>query len=146
MSDTNNPCAVEGDFSFIQPQPFNFCFAEGDKEVGRLFLEEDHLKFEGNADESAKVFFDEVLRLWGQNKGSVAESTVAQIAHVQEPLTDKQKRELIKNSALWDMHIHIGWYSAPSKSFVEKTIQLIADIEAAHGITAARAAAPKEGT
>jgi hypothetical protein len=50
-------------------------------------------------------------------------------------LTDEQKRELIKNSALWDMHIHIGWYSAPAKSFVEKTIQLIADIEAAHGIT-----------
>jgi hypothetical protein len=45
-------------------------------------------------------------------------------------LTDEVKRELIKNSALWDMHIHIGWYSAPAKSFVEKTIQLIADIEA----------------
>jgi hypothetical protein len=51
------------------------------------------------------------------------------------PLTDEQKRDLIKKSALWDMHIHIGWYSAPAKSFVEKTIQLIADIEAAHGIT-----------
>ena len=50
------------------------------------------------------------------------------------PLTDEQKRDLIKKSALWDMHIHIGWYSAPAKSFVEKTIQLIADIEAAHGI------------
>jgi hypothetical protein len=45
-------------------------------------------------------------------------------------LTDEVKRELIKNSALWDMHIHIGWYSAPAKSFAEKTIQLIADIEA----------------
>jgi hypothetical protein len=52
-----------------------------------------------------------------------------------KPLTNEQKRELIKKSELWDMHIHIGWYSAPAKSFVEKTIQLIADIEAAHGIT-----------
>jgi hypothetical protein len=46
------------------------------------------------------------------------------------PLTDDQKRELIKESELWDMHIHMGWYSAPSKSFVEKTIQLITTIEA----------------
>jgi hypothetical protein len=84
-TNTNNPYAVEGDFSFIQPQPFTFCFSEGDKEVGRLFLEEDHLKFEGNADESAKVFFDEVLRLWDQNKGSTVEPTVAQIAPVHEP-------------------------------------------------------------
>jgi hypothetical protein len=51
------------------------------------------------------------------------------------PLTDEQKRDLIKKSELWDMHIHMGWYSAPAKSFVEKTIQLIADIEAAYGIT-----------
>ena len=51
-----------------------------------------------------------------------------------KPLTDEQKRELIEKSALWDMHIHIGWYSAPAKSFVEKASQLIADIEAAHGI------------
>ena len=51
-----------------------------------------------------------------------------------EPLTDGQKRELIKKSELWDMHVHIGWYSAPSKSFVEKAIQLISEIEAAHDI------------
>lgn len=51
-----------------------------------------------------------------------------------QPLTDEQKRELIKKSALWDMHVHIGWYSAPSKSFVERAIQLISKIEAAHGI------------
>ena len=51
-----------------------------------------------------------------------------------KPLTDGQKRELIKKSELWDMHVHIGWYSAPSKSFVEKAIQLISEIEAAHDI------------
>lgn len=51
-----------------------------------------------------------------------------------KPLTDAEKRELIKKSELWDMHLHVGWYSAPSKSFVEKAIQLIADIEAAHNI------------
>jgi hypothetical protein len=51
-----------------------------------------------------------------------------------KPLTDTQKRELIKKSELWDMHIHIGWYSAPSKNFVEKAIQLISEIEAAYGI------------
>ena len=51
-----------------------------------------------------------------------------------KPLTDGQKRDLIKKSELWDMHVHIGWYSAPSKSFVEKAMQLIADIEAAHSI------------
>jgi N-acyl-D-aspartate/D-glutamate deacylase len=51
-----------------------------------------------------------------------------------KPLTDEEKRELIKKSELWDMHVHIGWYSAPSKSFVEKAIQLIAAIEAAHNI------------
>ena len=51
-----------------------------------------------------------------------------------KPLTDEQKRELIKKSELWDMYVHMGWYSAPAKSFVEKTIQLIADIEAAHDI------------
>jgi hypothetical protein len=52
-----------------------------------------------------------------------------------KPLTDEQKQEMIKKSELWDMHIHMGWYSAPSKSFVEKAIQLISEIEAAHGIT-----------
>ena len=51
-----------------------------------------------------------------------------------KPLTDEQKRELIKKSKLWDMQVHIGWYSAPAKSFVEKAMLLIADIEAAHGI------------
>jgi hypothetical protein len=58
----------------------------------------------------------------------IATPPAAQPAPV--PLTDEQKRELIKESELWDMHIHMGWYSAPSKSFVEKTIQLITTIEA----------------
>lgn len=46
-------------------------------------------------------------------------------------LTDERKLEIIKNSELWDMHIHMGWYSVPSKSFVEKSFKLIDDIQAA---------------
>jgi hypothetical protein len=45
-------------------------------------------------------------------------------------LTDERKLEIIKNSELWDMHIHMGWYSVPSKSFVEKSFKLIDDIQA----------------
>ena len=59
---------------------------------------------------------------------------IKQVRSAPVPLTDDQRRALIKQSELWDMHIHIGWYSAPSKHFVEKAMQLIADIEAAHGI------------
>jgi hypothetical protein len=74
-------------------------------------------------------------RVWNAKECNHYHPSTPPAAQPAVPLTDEQKRDLIKKSALWDMHIHIGWYSAPAKSFVEKTIQLIADIEAAHGIT-----------
>jgi hypothetical protein len=67
---------------------------------------------------------------WGRCLGCQPYATPPAAQRQWVGLTDEVKRELIKNSALWDMHIHIGWYSAPAKSFAEKTIQLIADIEA----------------
>jgi len=39
------------------------------KEIGRLFPKDGKLHFEGDADESAVVFFDAVIRLYNQRSG-----------------------------------------------------------------------------
>lgn len=52
------------------------------------------------------------------------------------PMTDEQAKQFLKRSALLDMFLHIGWYSAPRKGFDEHALSLIRAIEAHHGITA----------
>lgn len=42
-------------------------YSTDNKEVGRLTIHEDHLDFEGDATESAKVFFEQVIKLYSQN-------------------------------------------------------------------------------
>ena len=41
--------------------PQSICFHNADKEVGKFTFDGDELKFEGNADESAKIFVDYVI-------------------------------------------------------------------------------------
>lgn len=42
----------------LKPQPFNIVFHGEDKqEIGKLTIENNELKFEGNADQSAQIFF-----------------------------------------------------------------------------------------
>ena len=51
-------------FQFSQPSPRNITFMnEDNKVVGRLTWDDDVFKFEGNAEESAQVFFDCVIAL-----------------------------------------------------------------------------------
>jgi hypothetical protein len=118
-----------------QPAPVQSCYCPNCEAMGKELAA---LKAQSHANDLTHDQWD----AWQDKHGLILERDalddllsmlVAQPAPV--PLTDEQKRELIKESKLWDMHIHMGWYSAPAKSFVEKTIQLIADIEAAHGIT-----------
>lgn len=52
------------------------------------------------------------------------------------PMTDEQAKQFLKRSALLDMFLHIGWYSAPRKGFDEHALSLIRAVEAHHGITA----------
>lgn len=46
------------------PMPFCLTFSDGDKKIGSLTMDDGQLKFEGNADESAKVFFNYLVKLW----------------------------------------------------------------------------------
>lgn len=51
-----------------EPFPFNMTFQDASKEgnsiIGELFEKDGVLHFEGNADESALVFLDAVIKLW----------------------------------------------------------------------------------
>jgi len=47
----------------LKPQPFNISFNAPDgTHVGKLYITKDGLVFEGDAKESAKLFFDEVIK------------------------------------------------------------------------------------
>ena len=48
--------------SFNQPDSFEITFLLSDCEVGALKMKDGHLTFEGNADESAQIFFDTVVK------------------------------------------------------------------------------------
>ena len=54
------------------------------------------------------------------------------------PMTEEQAKQFLKRSDLLDMFLHIGWYSAPRKSFDEHALSLIRAVERFHriGITA----------
>ena len=46
-------------------------------------------------------------------------------------ITEAQALSMLLQSDLWDMHKHVGWYSAPEKNFKEKGVGLIQSIIAA---------------
>ena len=52
-------------FGLALPMPFVLTFSDGVNKIGSLTMDDGQLKFEGNADESAKVFFDYLVKLWG---------------------------------------------------------------------------------
>ena len=67
MTDNNSTIVMVDNalaFGLAPPMPFCLTFSDGDKNIGSLTMDDGQLKFEGNADESAKVFFDYLVKLW----------------------------------------------------------------------------------
>lgn len=49
--------------------------------------------------------------------------------HIELPaLSDEQIKQVLTNSDLWDMHQHMGWYSAPEKNFKTYGVMLARDL------------------
>jgi len=48
------------------PVSNNLTFHDNEKEIGRLSWDDGIFKFEGKAEESAKVFFDFLIKLWNK--------------------------------------------------------------------------------
>ena len=56
-------------------------------------------------------------------------------AKAEKPMTVDQAKQLLNESDLLDMFLHIGWYSAPQSGFNKHALSLIRAVEAHHGIT-----------
>ena len=52
-------------------------------------------------------------------------------AEVPEAMGDAEAKKVLLASDLYDMHKHVGWYSAPEKNFKEKGVALILSVAAA---------------
>ena len=52
-------------FDKAPKMPFCLTFSDGDRKICSLSIVNGQLRFEGNADESAKVFFEYITKLWG---------------------------------------------------------------------------------
>jgi len=68
MNDNDSMTTMQNNapiFGLAPPIPFVLTFSDGEKKIGSLTMEDGQLKFEGNADASAKVFFDYLIKLWG---------------------------------------------------------------------------------
>lgn len=48
--------------------------------------------------------------------------------------TDDEIKQILMRSDLWDMHIHMGWYSAPEKAFKENSIKFAREIIARQNV------------
>lgn len=56
----------------LSPKPnYNVSFHSGSETIGYLDWNDGVMKFSGSADESAKIFFDNVIRQYFQNPDSV---------------------------------------------------------------------------
>lgn len=55
----------------------------------------------------------------------------APAAEVPEAMGDAAARKVLLASDLYDMHKHVGWYSAPEKNFKEKGVALILSVASA---------------
>ena len=60
----NNLILKSDSFIVYNKPKFNLRFHNGSENIGRLFQNEDgKLEFEGHLEESAKIFFDNVIKL-----------------------------------------------------------------------------------
>jgi len=59
------------------------------------------------------------------------EALTAPAAEVPEAMGDAEAKKVLLASDLYDMHKHVGWYSAPEKNFKEKGVALILSVAAA---------------
>lgn len=66
MDDTNNNSL----FTFVKPQEHAICFSNNERELGCLILEKDKLTFSGDADESAKIFFGILEKMYSEKFGN----------------------------------------------------------------------------
>ena len=73
--------------------------------------------------EKIKAFASQVLAAL---TASAAEVVVK--APVPEAMGDTEARKVLLASDLYDMHKHVGWYSAPEKNFKEKGSALIRSV------------------
>ena len=48
----------------LTQQPTDITFRDHEKQVGKLIMEAGTMRFEGDVEESAKVFFDWLIKLW----------------------------------------------------------------------------------
>lgn len=51
------------------PDPCNITFQNEEGEVGTLIWKDGVMRFEGEADEAAQIFFDRVMDLWAKSGG-----------------------------------------------------------------------------
>ena len=68
MTDNNTTITRQDNlsvFSLAPSLPFVLTFSDGNSKIGSLTMVGGQLRFEGNADASAKVFFDYLVKLWG---------------------------------------------------------------------------------
>lgn len=49
-------------------------------------------------------------------------------------MTAEQVKRLLTQSDLWDMHLHMGWYSNPEGAFKKHGAALVRAVEVFHGI------------
>lgn len=49
-----------------QPKCFVLTFTDENKEIGSLRIKDGQLTFEGDADRSAQIFFDEIIKKYSQ--------------------------------------------------------------------------------
>lgn len=51
-------------FDRVPRFPFELTFSDGDSKIGSLKIVDGQLGFEGNVDESARIFFEYLIKLW----------------------------------------------------------------------------------
>jgi len=80
-----------GVFKFVpmEQQPFNFCFVDQGKEIGKFYYEDDQLCFDGALDKSGHVFIDYVLNIHNH-----------------------QQKKLMKDAAKESAILALGWMIA----------------------------------
>ena len=65
MTSSNDPISFQSvdETVFHVPKPTCLIFTDESKEIGKLSWEDGTFRFTGNADESAKVFFEALQRM-----------------------------------------------------------------------------------
>ena len=66
------------------PSMCNICFNDGSNEIGKITWDDGVMRFEGNAEESAKIFFNEFFKLY--------ESSMRELDRLQRENTELKEK------------------------------------------------------